>query len=154
MLKNPTSMIGARRQNSATMFLTRVSPASLLDGRRIRIRNRRYIVWDTEKASLNKLQTNSCYLAGQGISLLLCIPHIHRRVLRNPPPKPRADPVLSNQQLLNTISVTSILIVYSQFHLSVRSGIFSWSFWKKWFLHFSFLPYALRNQILLNLIYL
>jgi hypothetical protein len=33
---NPTSTIGARRQNSAT-FLTRVSPASLLDGRRIRI---------------------------------------------------------------------------------------------------------------------
>jgi hypothetical protein len=37
MLKIPTSTIGARRQNSAAMFFTRVSPASLLDGRRIRI---------------------------------------------------------------------------------------------------------------------
>jgi hypothetical protein len=30
MLKNPTSTIGTRRQNSAAMFLTRVSPASPL----------------------------------------------------------------------------------------------------------------------------
>jgi hypothetical protein len=47
----------ARRQNSAAMFLTSVSLDSLLDGRRIR--NLRYIVWDTEIAALYKLQTGS-----------------------------------------------------------------------------------------------
>jgi hypothetical protein len=36
MLKKPTSKVGTRRQNSA-IFLTCVSPFSLLDGRRIRI---------------------------------------------------------------------------------------------------------------------
>jgi hypothetical protein len=46
MLKNPPSMIDARRQSSAAMFLTRVSSASPLDvsGSQIRMTGSRLIV--------------------------------------------------------------------------------------------------------------